>query len=178
MIHLFSASSQRAFLGTRSARGWASAALLGAMLWAPRAAASPDYPDVLQRELDMPCVPQCTLCHTSNPGRAGTARKDFVAALVVFDRQPEAIPGKLQKLEEADPPVDTDGDGMPDIDELRAGRDPNVDGEGDICAVDLRYGCGARFEPEGSVSRVGAVAALALLGVGLLARRRRMRPPV
>lgn len=173
MNRLFPASSQRAFFGTRSARGW-WATWLGVLLWAPQVAASPDYPEIIQRELDMPCVPQCTLCHTTNPGRAGTARQDFVGALVVFDRQPEVLPRKLQQLAEADPPVDSDGDGMPDIEELLAGRDPNVEGEGDICAIDVRYGCGARFEPEGSVSWVGAAAAIVLLGVGLLARRGRL----
>lgn len=155
--------------GLFAALGLASASLL-----APMAHASPEYPNVVRDTLDLPCPPQCVLCHTSNPGRAGNVRQGFAATVgILRPDDPDTLRKLLRELEQAMPAPDTDGDGMPDVDELREGRDPNVSGEGDICALDVRYGCGARVEPQSPLSPTGTGAALlGLLGLGLWIRRR------
>lgn len=161
----------------RSVPPWV-VAFAGTLLLAPSALGSPEYPSVIQDELGMPCAPQCTLCHTTNPGRAGTADQPFVDTLGVASGDPDGLRSALQGLagDGATAAPDTDGDGATDASELSVGHDPNVQGEGDICALDVRYGCGARVEPQGPLSPAGSIAAmLTVLGLGLLARRRPAR---
>jgi hypothetical protein len=75
--------------------------------------------------------------------------------------------------------VDSDGDGMDDIAELAAGRDPNIAGAGELCGP--TYGCGARIEPSGRIDWQAVLLALGV--VGLLVTRFRKnalssrRPP-
>jgi hypothetical protein len=148
-------------------------AVLGLVSAAHTAQASPDYPEVIRDELDLPCTPQCILCHTGNPGRAGSAKQPFVDTLGVLSGQPQKVREKIRELVEAMPADDTDGDGMPDIEELQNARDPNVEGEGDICALDVRYGCGARVEPQGPLSSGGALGALLTVAALSWSLRRR-----
>lgn len=160
---------------TRRARPVRVAVSAAVLFLAPGALASPDYPTAIQDELGTPCVPQCTLCHTTNPGRAGTASQPFVNTLKVPGMNTSGLRTAIRALaadQSADAP-DTDGDGVSDVDELLQGHDPNVEGAGDICALDVRYGCGARVEPRGAVSPLGPIAAvLTVLGLVLLVRRR------
>jgi uncharacterized protein (TIGR03382 family) len=141
----------------------------------PRVAlASPTFPDEIARVLDTPCVPQCVLCHTTNLGGYGTAVTPFAAMMVVR-------PPKGEKLQPAHTDtvapalaaleaqyVDSDHDGVIDVDELRAGTNPNGDAVA-LCS-DIGYGC-AHVASRGSPS--GFAFAAALLAFGWLARRRR-----
>lgn len=150
-------------------------AVVGLTTAAHTAQASPDYPDVIRDELDLPCTPQCLLCHTTNPGRSGNVRQPFASTLgIARSGQPDTLRQKIRELAEAMPAEDTDGDGMSDIEELLEARDPNVQGEGDICALDVRYGCGARVEPQSPLSSGGALGALlTVVAFGWSLRRRR-----
>ena len=50
------------------------------LLWfslSERAQATESYPDVLQQELEMPCVPSCTVCHRDANGGIGTVTTLF-----------------------------------------------------------------------------------------------------
>jgi hypothetical protein len=52
---------------------WLGVAVLGLVAVSSREAhASPVFPGALQEAADMECVPLCTMCHTVNPGTAGT----------------------------------------------------------------------------------------------------------
>jgi len=69
--------------------------------------------------------------------------------------------------------LDSDGDGVPDIDELRMGTDPNVGASGVEAPLDVplaETGCAFAAGPPGRAS-----AALALLFLGLAIFRRRSR---
>lgn len=69
---------------------------------------------------------------------------------------------------------DSDGDGMPDIEELKAGRDPDKPGAGAGCP---QYGCGASIAtlPHRTSDTGSAAALIAGLGVGLVLARRYRR---
>jgi hypothetical protein len=143
------------------------------------AAASPEFADIIRDELAMGCTPQCTICHKDNVGGFGTI-KDRSLGATLQGLSPTLSAGDngrlrsaLAELEASDPPVDSDGDGDGDIQELRELRDPSVPGVGDVCTLDVKYGCGARVEPRTPLDWSGALAAgLCALGLGFVVRRR------
>ncbi|MBM4280574.1 MAG: hypothetical protein FJ137_07370 [Deltaproteobacteria bacterium] len=146
------------------------------LLLAPAALASSNYPGDLQSHLDAPAAPACTLCHQS-PGGGDTVVTPFGLAMkdegLTGFGQTALLTGALDALEAA--ATDSDGDGTGDVDELRAGRDPNVDdgdggggGGGDVPPPPA-YGFGCAAAPASSTA-LGASLVL-LWG----ARRRRRR---
>jgi hypothetical protein len=150
---------------------------LGILLIASSAHAEPEFPAAIQAAAGMPCGPPCTLCHTSSPGTADTATKDFALTVLknglVF-MHPESLTAVVAKLRANK--TDTDGDGTTDVDELAAGSDPsNPRPNTDICGP--LYGCaGGRIAkvPPRPADRAPWLfaSALALL---MLSRRRRAR---
>jgi hypothetical protein len=149
--------------------------------------ASPDFPDVVQGTLNMACTPQCIICHTDNLGGATTAKRPFGVTLQTSSAvSPTVVHSDVERLsdalldlrsqEAAGEGQDSDGDGVKDIAELtdpEQPRDPSVPGAGDMCELDVKYGCGARVEPHAPLNWTGALAAgLCALGLGFVARRR------
>ncbi|HEY8943783.1 MAG TPA: thrombospondin type 3 repeat-containing protein [Polyangiaceae bacterium] len=93
-------------------------------------AASEAYAPALADALELDCAPACTLCHTRPEGGLLTANTPFGTA-ARRARLPCCDPGSLEEVLtrlEAER-IDSDGDGSPDVEELRAGRDPNGSGE-------------------------------------------------
>jgi hypothetical protein len=148
------------------------AALWLAFTFAPPAAASPEYPEIVQEELEAECVPPCTLCHT-DPSGGATAFRPFIETLgATVSEPPEGEnPDLIRRLlrEYAANPGDADGDQQDDVTELRRGEDPNTSGPGLLCA---NYGCGARIEPRSRFDGTAFAAAL-IMALGLVARLRR-----
>jgi hypothetical protein len=138
------------------------------------ARASETFPQAVQEHLDLACAPQCTLCHTTPAGGAGMIDKLFGGAIFgqgARAKMPETIPAALDTLEANGSDVDMDG--VTDIDELRAGMNPNP-GDTELCLI--TYGCGARIA-SGNASRPavngwGALAA-ALAAIALALRLRK-----
>lgn len=138
----------------------------------PLAAASSIYPDTVASDLGMPCTPTCLLCHTTNSGGDGTATQPF--ALAMEDRgltggsATDLVTSALAAMESDG--VDSDSDGVIDVDELAAGDNPND--ATSFCAGDVlqpQYGC-LTTVPVGP-ARWGW---LGLVGASMaLARRRR-----
>jgi hypothetical protein len=136
--------------------------------------ASSGYPTVVHDHLALSTFPQCTLCHTTLAGGAGTANQPFGVSVrnhgAVGGEQDAKLITALDALASAN--VDSDGDGVPDITELKNGTDPNVKAavDGGTPAPTLpeppRYGCGAETTP----AVLGLWAALATLAVAF--RRR------
>ncbi|MBX3210692.1 MAG: hypothetical protein KF850_01520 [Labilithrix sp.] len=137
------------------------------------ARATPNFPDVVASHLALDAAPPCTLCHVGTPAR-GNVTTPFGATLrsrgaVAYDEA--ALRLALDAL--AAERKDSDGDGVPDIDELRAGDDPN----GAPGAVTTpEYGCAIGRASAAAGSGTAAVAALglALALVGTRRARRRL----
>jgi hypothetical protein len=149
--------------------------------------ASPQYPNELRSALELTYVPSCTLCHgsasTSSAGPVDTPfGKSMVArglrgAVTSFDGGTESDAGTVEPSLRAaldamrKDGVDSDGDGMEDLDELSWHGDPNhYDGLRPNAAPQVNYGC--QLVP-GSRSSLSVFAALAGLSVAFLGRRSR-----
>jgi hypothetical protein len=144
------------------------------------ARATPNFPPEIHAHLGLTADPPCAICHQGGVTGLGTVTTPFGKAmrargLVPFDIG--TLDAALDKM--AADKVDSLGDGTPDIDDLKAGRDPNVpDGDaGTTVPVDVAvipaYGCGARVAPVGDVdpwaAALGALVAAALV----VSRRKR-----
>lgn len=118
----------RAFTRARGLRVALGAALLFSTLSSRRAAASATFPGTIQAQLGLTSPPGCTLCHRSDLGGAGTVISPFGRTMVnhfgLTGSNIDALKGALAGSDAEH--LDSDGDGAPDIEELRAGSDPNV----------------------------------------------------
>lgn len=89
--------------------------------------ASENYTIEIQNKYDIDYPPQsCSLCHTGGITGAGTVNTPFGTAL----RMRGLVSGNVNALNTAldtleTDGVDSDGDGVTDIDELKNGTDPN-----------------------------------------------------
>lgn len=127
--------------------------------------ASPVYPATIASELGAPCDPPCTVCHATNAGGGGTVVQDF--GLAMMDRGLSGGADSLALLSalasmSADG-VDSDGDGVIDVDELSVGDDPNPGGQPYCDVLTPTYGC---------ATAPGAGWAGVILGLGVMLRRR------
>jgi hypothetical protein len=137
---------------------------LVAFLGARMAGATLNFPGAVQRDLNLSYSPQCSLCHSGGQTGNGTVGTPFgksmkARGMVASDEN--ALKAALDQMTQEK--VDSDGDGVSDIDELEQGTDPNVRGAGQDPPS---YGCS--LAPSGEVSPLFALAALALV----LCRRR------
>ncbi|WNG27000.1 hypothetical protein F0U62_25525 [Cystobacter fuscus] len=152
----------------------ARASLLGVVLLGATAArATPGFPPVIRTELGLSSPPSCAVCHQGNPS-VGTVTTPFGTALrarglVFYDDA--SLRKALTALNTEK--VDSDGDGTPDTEELKAGTDPNKSNgtsgpgqepDGGNVLPEPSYGCGVA---------PGAPVGLLLGGLWLLRRRRR-----
>ncbi|HWA73103.1 MAG TPA: thrombospondin type 3 repeat-containing protein [Polyangiaceae bacterium] len=133
-----------------------------------RAHAEATFPSKLEALAATSCTPTCLLCHTDPAGGLDHLRNDASGApwaLINFTFLKNG--GTVDNVTPLDA-KDTDGDGMSDLKEIQAGRDPLVKGEAPICS-ELKYGCGAshlaRTAPldRGSYAWLGAAAVACVL---------------
>jgi hypothetical protein len=148
--------------------------LLGVLSVAPRAHATPEYPLVLDAVLGTNCpqpLSRCLICHTTARGGQGTAEQPFAVSLRPYGlnhgHDPDALRTALGRLPDD---TDSDGDGVPDKEELAQCGNPS----GADLGAGPSYGCnGARLAPRGEPD-----VALCALGLGVavvLVRKRRAR---
>lgn len=94
---------------------------------ADRADATPGFPDAISRELALSAPPPCATCHAGGVTRRGTVTTPFGTTmrsrgLQAYDEA--SLKRALAALSAEK--KDSDEDGTPDIEELKAGDDPNV----------------------------------------------------
>lgn len=190
------------FLRTIRHRLLGLAAGIGAFALAATAQASPSFPGAIIEHLsetgDSPaCPPTCLLCHTSPSGGKATVRDSgFTQNLrdqssVAYNARGKKPPlpltagddstvgPALDALEKLDcysamgAVCDSDGDGVPDVAELRAGTNP--DGLGGLVDCPL-YGCGAKASIAPSPRAPHELdGALLFAAVGIIVVARRVR---
>jgi hypothetical protein len=139
------------------------------LLLALPAHGTPGFPAAIQRELGTAQAPACALCHAGGVTGRGTVTTPFGQALRArgLGAGDEGSLARALAALELDR-IDSDGDGVVDVDELRAGTDPNR--AADLPAVE--YGCALA-----GAGAAGALPALILaaLALALRAARRRAR---
>ncbi len=154
---------------------FASASVAAAALLAPRLArATPDFPAAIATDLGVTCTYQCTICHTTNSGGAGTITQPFgiqmkTYGLIKYDQT--SLATALNEMTANN--IDSNCDGTIDTDALKACNDPNVpmqcDGGTSALGDIVVFGCNT--SPVGPGSAAFAIGAL-LVGSVLLRRRR------
>lgn len=153
-------------------------ALLLVLHTAP-AFASPTYPPTIQAQLGLTAAPDCILCHRDDAGGVGTVIRPFGRTMIDhFGLTGGSNIVALKAALEGDDAehLDSDGDGVPDIEELRAGTDPNVGASGVEAASDVPLPeTGCTFLARPPASRAPLSTALAGLVLVLARRRRRAR---
>ena len=125
---------------------------LGVLLvvsYARAAGASSSYPAYLKDQLRLPATPDCTLCHRDDNGGTGTVVTPFGQSMMGFGLRGSDTASLSAALAADDTrDWDSDGDGVPDIEELKEGKDPN---DGPVQAaqqlVNPEHGCSAGRAP-------------------------------
>ena len=108
--------------------GWRAGVFGAVVLVSGSVRASPTFPDRIKSDLKLRNAPDCAaLCHTNETGGTNTVNKPFGRSLQRLGLMAANL-GSLDaalKSSEAQG-IDSDGDGVPDITELKEGRDPNI----------------------------------------------------
>jgi hypothetical protein len=131
-----------------------------------RAHATPTFPEVVNTKLALTTAVSCTLCHTDPGGGAGNVTQPigvslFARGMVPYDEA--SLQTAVDKL--TTDAVDSDTDGATDIDELKAGTDPNAASTDDSEPISYGFGC----------AQTGTTTSFALALLLLLQHRRRPR---
>ena len=136
--------------------------------------ATPNFPDVIEQTVATMGPPPCSLCHQADVRNNYSVKTPFGAALKARGLVPEdeaSLQAALESLRSDK--ADSDYDGMADIDELEAGRDPNLPGDLGP-GPKASYGCTVRDGNASSSSLITfTLAALAVAWRGRARSRRR-----
>ncbi|WP_394849933.1 thrombospondin type 3 repeat-containing protein [Pendulispora brunnea] len=136
------------------------------------ASATPNFPSAIQRDLQLNAPPQCTLCHNNPAGGTGTVTQPFGMKMRSRGLVPEdegSLQTALTALQAEG--SDVDNDGVPDIQELRLGTDPNGAGE-----ETPSYGCGSSISPVSprrALPDASVILSGTLMAIGAIFLRRR-----
>jgi hypothetical protein len=137
------------------------------------AQATPSFPEVIETHVGLDFRPPCSVCHATTSGGGPMARPFGIALRERGMRASDSASLRvaLDKLEEDG--VDSDGDGMPDLAQLRAGLDPNTGVS--LGGPELGYGCFASIHRPGKPRGGGLVFVALALAVALLRIRQAPR---
>lgn len=141
---------------------------LVALLAAP-ALATPGFPGGIKTALSLSAEPGCEVCHQGGIGSSSTVTVPFgvtMKANGLKKNDNASLSAALAAITTAK--TDSDADGVSDIDELKAGTDPNkaavVVTDGGVPEDNtIRYGCFAQSAPQFALTGFPMLAALLLL---------------
>ena len=161
---------------------------LGALLSPGIVLASDPYPEYVFRIYGTPHEPECTLCHSTLEGGDNTITTKFgknLEALGARGKIPDTLTSAL--VAAANARQDSDEDGATDLQELRDGTDPNLEGDAilgaggggageelDLGGLDAlpplpAHGCAM----ESSSNKSGLLSLVCVAALAALRRRRR-----
>ncbi|MBI5535203.1 MAG: hypothetical protein HY898_20925 [Deltaproteobacteria bacterium] len=137
-------------------------------MWGTVALASPIFPGGINAHLQLSYTPKCGICHAGGMTGYGTVKMPFGIAM----RERGLVPENLASLDTAldrmaADKVDSNDNGLPDVEELKMNEDPNAGAAGVVDPP--QYGCKVASTRGGQ--GVGRGMWLAV-GLALLARRR------
>ena len=139
-----------------------------------RAFGSPSFPGVTEQELKLSTAPECIVCHSSPSGGIGTVTTTFGSYLRSRGLRASDDASLRTALAAATAEKhDSDGDGVTDVDQLRAGLDPN--GSAVNQTPPAQGGCGGHVSPHSS-SPAAMSCAVSFLALLVLSLRRARRP--
>ncbi len=154
--------------------GRASRALLVSLVFAAvaavtvPAAAKPEFPAELAKGANMACVPQCTVCHTVNPGVAGTGLlKPFPQAMSMYGLLSDGAEKAFQAMK-----ADNKPEYQSMIQAIEDDKDPNYPRQ---LACGPAYGCGAHVAKKPPRNYWGGGWVLGVLSAYALVRRLKTR---
>lgn len=148
----------------------AAALLVSSLVGAREASATENFPRAIGKHLGAPYYPECAICHVGGKTGGGTVTTPFgrsarARGLVAEDEG--ILTAVLDQMRSEK--VDSDADGVTDIDEIIAGSDPNLPPDDTIGLQ--KYGCVGTVA--GAGSPIPAGAALLVVAALAVARRRR-----
>jgi len=143
-----------------------------AVLIPSTALASRRFPAQVATELGLSYVPACSLCHMKGNTGPGTAETPVALSMKARGLQSggrASVSSALAAL--GNDRVDSDGDGITDVDELRMGTDPNSPESTSLAGrADPSFGCSVGGG-QGRGERGGFLAFLAPLALSMRRRR-------
>ncbi|CAN5365836.1 hypothetical protein BH09MYX1_BH09MYX1_10230 [soil metagenome] len=142
------------------------------LLSATSAFATSNFPSTIRAKLTLSYDPACATCHSNGITGRGTVTTPFgksmlARGLVASDES--ALDGALDKM--ITDKVDSDLDGVTDIDELKAGTDPNAKPG---VRNGVFFGCSTNAHSSDESDRTAGLVFVAA-GAALLVARRRLR---
>lgn len=146
---------------------------LAVLAFSAGAAASPTFPPAIQTKLGLSNEPSCAICHEGGRGASGTVTTTFGRAMLARGLKVGNVASLSAALDQvAADGLDSDNDGVKDIDELKAGKDPNGNTGIAANAPPVEYGCGGATVARTRDDRTAPLA-FAMFGLALVLRRRR-----
>jgi hypothetical protein len=152
------------------------------IVWAMAMAAGRDaaaisrFPPSIQSYYQPPLgyQPPCRLCHIQGTTGPGSVQTPFGIAMLArgLTSDQSTLTPALDALQRDQ--VDSDGDGVTDIAEILADRDPNTPVDAALSGSDPSYGCAVAPGPP-NANALALVLSVAAIGFGLSIRRRTTR---